>query len=143
MMRRSALLLLAVLVAACGGDSDSGTGEAGVRVSFDEPLRVGPVTWSVVVTNDTDDDLELTFATGQRADVSLVRGDEVVYQWSRGQLFTQVVGSLRIPAGGRRTFTLDEPGIDVDPGVYTLTAVVSASNRTDLRHTREVTVEPM
>ena len=142
-MRRPAVLLLAVVLAACSGDSGSGgSGEVGVRVTFDEPLRVGPVVWTVVVTNDTSDDLELTFPTGQRAHVTLSQGGEVVYQWSRAQLFTQMIDHVRIPAGGKRQFTLDEPGLDVDPGRYTMTAVVSASNRPDLRHTRTVTVEP-
>jgi hypothetical protein len=55
-------------------------------------------------------------------------------------MFTQMVGHLRIPARGNHAFTLDEPGLDVDPGAYTLTAVVVASNRHDLRDQREVTI---
>jgi hypothetical protein len=141
-MRRTALFLVAALVAACGGSSSERDGLA-TRVAFEEPLRVGEVTWKVVVTNDTSEDVRLTFPTGQRADVSLRRGDEVVYEWSRGVMFTQSVGHVRIPAGGRRTFTLDEPGLDVDAGSYTLTAIVTASNRRDLRDTREVTVKPL
>ena len=140
-MRRTSVLVLAMLVAACGGGTGAEGGELDARVTFEEPLRVGPVTWTVVVTNDTSDDLELTFPTGQRADIILSQGDETVYKWSRGQMFTQMVSHLRIPAGGKKTFTLDEPGLDVDPGKYTLSAVVSTSNRHDLRDTREVTVE--
>ena len=137
--RAAAVLLIAVLVAACG----SSGGGIDTRVTFKEPLRVGPVTWTITVTNDASHALELTFPTGQRADVTLARNGHALYTWSRGQMFTQMVGHVRIPAGGKKAFTLDEPGLDMDPGTYTLTAVVVASNRHDLRDQREVTVEHM
>ena len=143
-MRRVAVLAaVTVLVAACGSIAGGGGGTADAHVTFKEPLRVGPVTWRITVTNDTSHALDLTFPTGQRADVTLSRNGHTIYKWSRGQMFTQMVGHLRIPAGGNHAFTLDEPGLDVDPGEYTLTAVVVASNRHDLRDQREVTVRHM
>jgi hypothetical protein len=149
-MRR--LLLLGVLaplvLLGCGTDGDVGDepaeeGGVHVEVTFDEPLRVGPVTWVVTVVNGGSDDLELRFPSGLRADVGLRRDGEEAYRWSRGQMFTQVLGTEEVPAGERRRFTLDEPGLDVDPGSYTLTATVKASNDLDLTVTRKVTVEAM
>jgi hypothetical protein len=140
MRRVAAVALIALLLAACGSGTGGGGGEPDARVTFDEPLRVGPVTWKITVTNDTTHALDLTFPTGQRAEVTLSQHGRTIYQWSRGQMFTQMVGHVRIPAGGNHVFNLDEPGLDVDPGVYTLTAVVVASNRHDLRDEREVTV---
>ena len=140
-MRRFAVVaLLALIAAACGSGTGGGGGEPDARVTFKEPLRVGPVTWTITVTNDTTHALKLTFPTGQRADVTLSQNGKTIYQWSRGQLFSQMVGHLTIPAGGNHVFTLEEPGIDVEPGTYTLAAVVVASNRHDLRDQREVTV---
>ncbi|MCU1374554.1 MAG: Intracellular proteinase inhibitor [Actinomycetia bacterium] len=121
-----------------GGASDA---SADAQVTFSpDPLQVGPVTWKVTVTNDTGNGLKLSFTTGQRADVTLTRGGEAVYQWSRGMMFTQSMQDVTVPAGGNTGFTLDEPGLDVDPGEYTLTARVTASNRKDLKVTRQVTV---
>ena len=139
-MRRSGFVALVVLVAACALGTGGAGGSADAHVTFKEPLRVGPVTWTITVTNDTTKALELTFPTGLRAEVTLSQNGERIYRWSDGQMFTQMVGHLRIPAGGDHAFTLDEPGLDVDPGTYTLTAVVVASNRHDLRDQREVTV---
>jgi hypothetical protein len=112
-----------------------------VRATFaPDPLRVGPVRWTVTVINQTGHDLPLTFPTGKRADVSLERGGEAVYQWGRGMMFTQLVSHITVPAGGRRSFTLDEPGLDVDPGDYTLTVVLDATGHPELRWTTRVTV---
>ncbi|MCU1486209.1 MAG: hypothetical protein JWN67_2955 [Actinomycetia bacterium] len=142
-MRRLALLVAVLALASCGGSTMGGASgaSADAQVTFSpDPLQVGPVTWTVTVTNDTSDDLKLTFGTGQRADVTLSRGGQAAYQWSRGMLFTQMVEDVTVPAGGNKAFTLDEPGLDVDPGEYTLTARVTASNRTYLKVTRQVTV---
>jgi hypothetical protein len=143
-MRRLVLLAAVVLLVSCGGSSTDGASAASpdVRVTFTpHPLEVGPVTWTVTVTNDTADDVQLTFPTGKRADVTLTRDGEAVYQWSRAMVFTQMVEHLTVPAGGNKAFVLDEPGLDVDPGEYTLAATVATSNRNDLKVTRQVTVQ--
>jgi hypothetical protein len=144
-MRRLGLLLATLLLlASCGGSNADGSSAAAadVRVTFTpDPLVVGPVTWTVTLTNDTGNDVQLTFPNGKRADVTLVRAGEAVYQWSRGMVFTQMVEHVTVPAGGNKAFTLEEAGLDVDPGEYTLTATVAASNVKDLKVTRQVTVQ--
>ncbi|MCU1379532.1 MAG: Intracellular proteinase inhibitor [Acidimicrobiales bacterium] len=147
-MRRLVLLAAVVLLVSCAGSSTDGASGAGagasadVRVRFTpDPLEVGPVTWTVTITNDTTDDLQLTFPSGKRADITLTRDGEAVYQWSRAMAFTQMVEHLTVPAGGNKAFVLDEPGLDVDPGEYTLTATVATSNRDDLKVSQQVTVQ--
>ena len=145
-MKRVAVLLLAVLVlASCGGSGgglggDEG-GSADLSLTFTpDPLVVGPVTWTLTIENLTGSSLKLTFPTGQRGDVTLTKDGETAYQWSRGQLFTQVVSEVEIKAGLNKAFTLDEPGLDVDPGEYTLTATLASPDHRELKVTRQVTV---
>jgi hypothetical protein len=143
-VKRAALLLLVVLVlASCGGGGGLGgdEGSADLSLTFTpDPLVVGPVTWTLTIENLTGSALKLTFPTGQRGDVTLTQGGEAVYQWSRGQLFTQEVSEVTIGAGLNKAFTLDEPGLDVDPGEYTLTATLASPDHKELKVTRQVTV---
>ena len=144
-MRRLAVGFVVLLtVAACGGSgmSSGGSTAPDVRVTFSpEPLRVGPVKWTVAVTNDTTHDLLLTFPSGKRVDVTLSKGGDVAYQWSRGILFTQEVGHVTVAAGDNKAFVLDEAGLEIDPGTYTLTATVDAAGHPELRTSTQVTVK--
>jgi hypothetical protein len=144
-VRRLALLLVPVLlVVGCGGGGGGFGGDGGsadLSVTFTpDPLAVGPVTWTLTVENLSDAAVKLTFPTGQRGDVTLTKDGEAAYQWSRGQMFTQVVGEVTIDAGLNKAFTLDEPGLDVDPGEYTLTATLASPDHKELKVTRQVTV---
>jgi hypothetical protein len=144
-VRRLALLLVPVLlVVGCGsggGGFGGDGGSADLSVTFTpDPLTVGPVTWTLPIENLSDSAVKLTFPTGQRGDVTLTKDGETAYQWSRGQLFTQVVGEVTVDAGLNKAFTLDEPGLDVDPGEYTLTATLASPDHEELKVTRQVTV---
>lgn len=147
-MRRLAIVLLPLLaLGACGSDGpDPVAGDApGIRVDVGhpDPLRVGPLAWTVTVANDTAEPVVLHFPSSQRADVALTRNGEEVYRWSRGLMFAQVLGTERLAAGEKRELRLDEPGLDVDPGEYTLSASIAAKGRPDLDVTRTVKVEAM
>ena len=138
-MRRLGILLLPLLVlVGCGsgglGGDEGGSADLSLTYSPD-PLAVGPVTWTLTIENLTSKAVTIEFPTGQRGDVTLVKGGETVYQWSRGQMFTQEVGHVTIDAGLNKAFTLDEPGLDVDPGEYTATATVGT-----FKVTRQVVV---
>jgi hypothetical protein len=148
-IRRVALIALLALVASCGSDSGdddartSQTSTSGVDVSVataPDPLVLGPVTFTVTVTNDTGTPLELTFTSGQRAEVSLVGADgETAYTWSAARMFSQEISELSIPAGEREDFVLEEEALEVEPGEYTLRATVVTADR-DLTASRAVTV---
>ncbi|MCU1485961.1 MAG: hypothetical protein JWN67_2707 [Actinomycetia bacterium] len=143
-MRRLALLLVPVLlVVGCGGGGMGGGdgGSADLSLTYaPDPLVVGPVTWTLTIENLTDSALKVTFPTGQRGDVTLVKDGETAYQWSRGQMFTQEVSEVTVDAGMNKAFTLAEPGLDVDPGEYTLTATLASPDHQELKVTRQVTV---
>jgi hypothetical protein len=143
-VRRLALLLVPVLVlVGCGSGGLGGDEGGSVDLSLTyapDPLAVGPVTWTLTIENLTSKGLTLTFPTGQRGDVTLTKDGQTAYQWSRGQMFTQEVGEVTIGAGLNKAFTLDEPGLDVDPGEYTVTATLASPDHKELQVTRQVTV---
>lgn len=67
------------------------------------------VTFRLTVTNRGPDDVDLSFRTGQRVDVTVRRadaddGDEPVWRASEGQMFTQVLGTETVPREESRTF---------------------------------------
>jgi hypothetical protein len=144
-MRRLAVLLVPVLLlAGCGGGGLGGDegGSADLSLTYTpDPLAVGPVTWTLTIENLTSKSLQLTFPTGQRGDVTLTKDGQTAYQWSRGQVFTQEVGEVTVGAGLNKAFTLDEPGLDVDPGEYTVTATLASPDHQELKVSRQVTVE--
>jgi len=142
-VRRVLLAALLLVAVACGSGGGGGGGKADAAVTFTpDPLRTGaPVTFTVTITNDTTKALDLTFPTGQRADITLSRDGTVVYQWSKGTMFTQNIGHEHVDAGGNKAFTLDAKTFDVPPGTYSLHAVVTSSDHMDLGVTRDVTVQ--
>ena len=143
MKRLAVLLVPLLLLVGCGGGGLGGDegGSADLSVTFTpDPLAVGPVTWTLTIENLTSSSLKLTFPTGKRGDVTLTKDGETAYQWSRGQLFTQELSEVTVEAGLNKAFTLDEPGLDVDPGEYTLTATLASPDHKELTVTRQVTV---
>jgi len=53
----------------------------------------GDVIFVFEVTNTGSDPVELTFTSGQTADLTVFEadGDDQVWQWSRGRMFTQAM----------------------------------------------------
>jgi hypothetical protein len=101
-------------------------GGLAMRVVMPVVIGRGEVAWVILLTNGSPDPLELRFPTGQDADVALTNaGGELVYRWSEGRSFTQAARTLTLqPAGGRRIVL--EGTLDLPPGVYTLTALLTA-----------------
>ncbi len=92
-----------------------------------EPLRAGsPVTWTLEVANRGPQAVTLEFGSGQRGDVVLRRGPEERYRWSRGRVFTQVLGEMPLGPGQVQSFTLSERALGVEPGPYELVATLLA-----------------
>lgn len=79
----------------------------------------------------------LSFSTGQRYDLILHRGGSdkgpVVYQWSRGMMFTMMVSSKPLEAGKPFVVSITLPagngggrnGLNLKPGPYRLDAVLT------------------
>lgn len=113
-----------------------------VRLSFHpDPLNSGgPVTWVMDVTNEREEPLELTFSTGQSAEVALANDGAPVYRWSDEMLFTQALRTVTLAPGERFGAVL--PGeLTVEPGDYDIAGWFVANEIRDLTVTGSITVE--
>jgi hypothetical protein len=81
----------------------------------------------ITVRNTRPEPLVLTFPTGQRYDV-VVRNaaGDVIYQWARGRLFTQVFGTIAIK--GDKTWVVSFPAPE-SPGGYTVEVSLATEDR--------------
>lgn len=77
--------------------------------------------------NNTERREILSFPTGQRFDLVLKNeaGEEVLV-WSRGQFFTQVMGSLRLEPREEVIFTVILDISLIEPGLYQLQGIIPA-----------------
>lgn len=101
-----------------------------VRIRFTSPvtpLPSGDAAWWVLdMTNLTDEPLDLTFPSGQKAEVVLHREGSEQYRWSKGKVFTQAVTIETLQPGATMPVVLnDTPALT--PGEYEVTATVKAS----------------
>ena len=138
----AALATVAVLGAAGCGDG-GGEMTAGVGVSLElrhtEPLRSGaPVRWTLVLRNDTPNQVDVRFGSGKDGDVVLRQAGEERYRWSRDRGFVSAVRDLRVGANETRTFAFEDT-LAVPPGDYDLTATL-ATEKSVPPVTRPVTV---
>jgi hypothetical protein len=126
-----------------GGAPVQGAGGVSLALSFSpEPLRAGqPVTWSLEVHNGTQDPVTLTFPSGQRGDVVLLRNGTEVYRWSSSKFFAQAVVREPLAAGEDKAFPLEEKALSVEPGDYDLVATLAAEPGPGPAR-RRVSVEP-
>ncbi len=77
--------------------------------------------------NNTERRETLSFPTGQRFDLILENeaGEEVIV-WSKGQFFTQVMGSLSLEPGEEVIFTAILDFYLIEPGLYQLQGIIPA-----------------
>ncbi|GAB4251756.1 MAG: hypothetical protein Kow00129_12630 [Thermoleophilia bacterium] len=92
------------------------------------PLQPGPVSWALDVQNTGGEARELTFASGQRIEISLTpsAGGDPVYRWSEGKMFTQAIETVTIEAGQTWTVTRSDTLPSLEPGSYTVEAALAA-----------------
>ena len=94
---------------------------------FPRQLRSGEeVRWAIDITNILDQSIDLTFTSGQVAEVTLSDGDTEVYRWGDGKVFTQEINEVEFEAGRTSGATLVDLFV-LDPGTYTLRAWVIAT----------------
>lgn len=86
----------------------------------------GAVEFVFTVANVGDEPVSLEFRSGLAADIAVHRGDEELWRWSDGQLFTQALWSESLDAD--ESVTYEATWSDPDPGTYDVIASLEASN---------------
>lgn len=109
------------------GEASSGDGQLAtvLTVDPDPPVAGAEVTWRLRVENIVDEAVRLRFASGQRAEVSLLTGDREAWRWGAGRVFVQVLGDETIRPGEALTIEMAGP-LDVEPGTYEVAAELRA-----------------
>jgi hypothetical protein len=159
------LVLAAVSLNSCGGcqcgkksGEATGPGAAGTTIAADpsvsdtpaDTLKVEvdlaergyallePLVMTLTVANVKGEDVTLTFPTAQRYDFVVRKGKQVVWRWSEGMMFAQVIGRETLRAGESVSYeiTWDQSGLeDMKPplGAYSAQGI--------LKTTREIISE--
>lgn len=98
-------------------------------MSLDSELDVtvdDAVEFALTVTNTGDEPATLDFRSGLTADFAVVDGDEDVWRWSDGRMFTQALQTETLAPGENVVYTATwaEPV----PGSYVTVARLEATN---------------
>ncbi len=105
-----------------------------VRVRFavaGPPLTSGDSEWwALDVRNEGQKPLDLTFATGQEAEVVLSQAGVEKYRWSAGMLFTEAIKTVTLQPGEVYPVVIND-SLDVPPGRYDLAAFITATATVD------------
>ena len=148
-MRYAALILLvaaAAFLCSCGSCPCGRKGEEGADASLPRPdslvVEIGvnegsyavlePVIMTLTVRNSAGRDLALTFPTAQRYDFIVRKGKQVVWRWSEGMMFAQVIGRATLGAGESISYevTWEQAGLEgIKPvlGAYSVQGVLKTS----------------
>jgi copper(I)-binding protein len=118
-------------------NEEESTGEEAAEISNDEVVyALNPVSISAentvyefTITNESDEDKELSFTTSQRYEYELRDQDnELVKRFSDDMAFMQVLEDINLPPGESLSYELKLP--ELEPGTYTLTAYSVAKGLT-------------
>jgi hypothetical protein len=101
------LCMVVLLMISCGGQGRGKSGEPmreappdslAARIVLDEgSYAIGePIVMTLEVVNRTDRGITLTFPTAQRYDFVVRHGKAIVWQWSDGRMFAQVLGRYEL-----------------------------------------------
>lgn len=103
--------------------------DEGMRVGIEaSPQTVAPagsVRFTIEACN-RGRDRTLTFATSQRYDIEVRRGDRVVWRWSADRSFAQVLGEERWASGECRRYSETWEPAPVEPGGYDAVGVLTS-----------------
>jgi hypothetical protein len=110
-------------------------------VRTDKPTysRHEPVLMTLTWTNDSKAPQEVTFPSAQRYDVLVERDGQVVWQWSAGKFFAQVLTTLVIQPGDSRVFKIewvqkDQQTEHVPSGEYVIRAWIYGTHEQGETH---------
>jgi hypothetical protein len=80
------------------------------------------VSFEFTVTNAGHDPVEVTFRDAGKTDFAVYDGDEVVWRWSEGRMFAQMLQTARFEPGEEAVFEETWPA--PRPGDYTAEATL-------------------
>ena len=120
----------------------SATGDGLLLRAADLGIRVGqPVVFPIDLTNVTDTATDLTFFSGQRAEIVFEDASDEVYRWSTDLMFAQSIETITIEAGATVPYVVTGEPIDLPTGDYTAKAWVTADGAQNVVVVWTVTVE--
>ncbi|SER86423.1 Intracellular proteinase inhibitor [Gracilibacillus ureilyticus] len=77
------------------------------------------ITFSFELVNHNEEDVTVTFPSGQQYEIVLKKDDEVVYQFSEGKMFTEALVEETIASGESKTWEEEwQPEQELAPGEY-------------------------
>jgi uncharacterized protein YxeA len=131
-MKKIIVILIAVMMIVVmlpGSVSAIGNGDDNISVfvkTDKQYYKLGePVKITFVVKNNGNAPVKLKFNNAQMYDFSIVNygGGKLVYKWSKGKMFAQVITYLEIPANGQKEFNFtwnqkSNTGVSVTVGGY-------------------------
>ncbi|MEX0875512.1 MAG: BsuPI-related putative proteinase inhibitor [Actinomycetota bacterium] len=79
-------------------------------IGFKEATLTSGTQFTLKVCNTSPDVVKRTFATSQRYDFEVKRGGDVIWRWSDGRMFTQVVGQETWKLNECKTWTEEWSG---------------------------------
>ncbi len=117
--------------------ADAGPLTARLRVLPDRERPGQAVNFELTVRNPTREPVRVPFASGQQYDFEVRDGDRMLWRWSQGRVFPQVLSIEIVEAGVSMTFTgnwdlRDPQGRRVPAGDYDVRAWLTSRDR-DLR----------
>lgn len=114
--------------AARGPRTGSGTTERGLRVSVSATSAPAgaPIDLTLEVANETDAEIVLDFADGQRFDFEAIADGAPVWRWAADMFFPQMLGQERLPPGESIEWSARlEAGLPT--GSYTLRGILTTT----------------
>jgi hypothetical protein len=109
------------------------SGPAPLEVTLDVTKRTPRgATLTLKACNKGSETIERSFNTSQRYDFEISRNGELVWRWSDGMAFAQVVGDERWKAGECKTWSADwngtnSMGAPASPGTYQAVGILKSS----------------
>ena len=85
-----------------------------------------PVTITLTIFNYTKDTLTFSFASSQRYDFVIEKEEKVIWRWSSGRVFAQVMGKEVVKPGESLVYKeVYRPQKKLTPGIYTVTGMLT------------------
>ncbi|KXA88643.1 hypothetical protein AKJ62_04760 [candidate division MSBL1 archaeon SCGC-AAA259D14] len=82
---------------------------------------------SITLLNEGDVEEEIFFKSGQRYDFVIKDGDQEVWRWSEGKMFTMATGTVTLEPGEKISYVERLASDNLSTGEYKLVGIVTGS----------------